>query len=157
MRRAGRALVFVGCFACALPVGAQDALLDTPESDDEEEEEEEEGAEGFDPHEGQAPGLGRAASDIFFSDKRFAFSGYAEVAINTGFDQPRDTSSGDLELFYDTLIRGVPFLGFRLLPRWFWISELGLEFFQGAGETDVDFFPESKRFRNRTRARGNPR
>ena len=69
-----------------------------------EDADEEEGSEGFDPYEGQAQGLGRAVSNIFFSDKRFTFSGYAEVAINTGFNQPRDRTSGDLELFYDTLI-----------------------------------------------------
>ena len=136
-------LIVLGCgaFACVGNVRAQDPSSEVRETV--EDDGEHEGADGFDPDEGQAPGLGRAASDIFFADKRFTFSGYAEVAINTGFDQPRDTSSGDLELFYDSLIRGAPFFGFRLLPRWFWVSELGLEFFQGGGETDVDFFPES--------------
>ncbi|MEM7435509.1 MAG: hypothetical protein AAF436_10190 [Myxococcota bacterium] len=160
-------MVWLACLAAwalgatlgtAPSVHAQDAALDSPaeraegqdEDDDDhdddvddETDDDDEGADGFDPHEGQAPGLGRAASDIFYADKAFTFSGYAEVAINTGFDQPRDTSSGDLELYYDSLIRAAPFFGFRLLPRWFWISELGLEFFQGAGETDFDFFPES--------------
>lgn len=139
MHRAVRAAAAVWCLLYATSAGAQDAALDTPRTDDEDEE----GADGFDFNEGQAPGLGRAASDIFFADRVFTFSGYAEIAVNTGFDQPRDTSSGDLELFYDTLIRAAPFLGFRLMPRWYWVSELGLEFFQGSGETDVDFFPES--------------
>lgn len=139
MRGAAGVLVVAWLCAYAASAGAQGPALDTPPSNGEEDE----GAEGFDPNEGQAPGLGRAASDIFFADQVFTFSGYAEVAINTGFDQLRDTSSGDLELFYDTLIRAAPFLGFRLMPRWYWISELGLEFFQGAGETEVDFFPES--------------
>ncbi|MEM8606016.1 MAG: hypothetical protein AAGF92_02875 [Myxococcota bacterium] len=139
MRLACWAFLFAWCCAWGVSVSAQDADLDTPEVDDEIDE----GSEGFDPNEGQAPGLGRAASDIFFADKVFTFSGYAEIAINTGFKQPRDTSSGDLELYYDSLIRAAPFLGFRLMPRWFWISELGLEFFQGSGETDIDFFPES--------------
>lgn len=151
MRCAAHGIVLACVVAYGAPASSQDPTrdaraIDQEDVDDDEDdgdEDEHEGAEGFDPHEGQAPGLGRAASDIFFADKRFTFSGYAEVAINTGFDQPRDTSSGDLELYYDTLIRGAPFLGFRLLPRWFWVSELGLEFFQGAGETDVDFFPES--------------
>ena len=117
----------------------------TPDEEQGEDPDEDidEGSEGFDPYEGQAQGLGRAASNIFFSEKRFTFSGYAEFAINTGFNQPRDVSSGDLELYYDTLIRAAPFFGFRLLPKWFWITELGLEFFQGAGEVEVDFFPES--------------
>ncbi len=104
---------------------------------------ESEGAEGFDSRRGQAPGLGRAASDIFFSENWFTFSGYGEIAINTAFDEPRDRSSEDLELYYDTLIRVAPFLGFRLLPRVFWITELGLEFLQGAGEIDFNFFPET--------------
>ena len=59
------------------------------------------GGDGY--REGQYPGLGRAASNIFYSDKAVSFSGYAELANVFNGGEPRDLSSGDLELYYNQL------------------------------------------------------
>lgn len=70
------------------------------------------GGDGY--REGQYPGLGRAASEIFYSDKPVTFSGYAELANVFNGGQPRDLSSGDIELYFNQLYRFTPFLGVRI-------------------------------------------
>ncbi|WNJ18777.1 hypothetical protein [Pontibacter sp. G13] len=100
--------------------------------------------EPADYREEQHLGLGRAASEIFFSDKKFTFSGYGEFSFVTSGEAQRDISAGDVELYYDNLFRVVPFVGFRLSSRVFLIGELGFEYIQGGdGDVDWEFFPEA--------------
>jgi len=98
------------------------------------------GGDGY--REGQYPGLGRAASEIFYSDKPITFSGYAEIANVFNGGQPRDLSSGDLELFFNQLYRITPFIGIRINKSIFLTTELGLEHLEGNGESETHFFPE---------------
>jgi hypothetical protein len=98
------------------------------------------GGDGY--REGQYPGLGRAASEIFYSDKRITFSGYAELANVFNGGQPRDLSSGDLELYYNQLYRVTPYIGVRISKSIFLTTELGFEYLEGNGESETHFFPE---------------
>ena len=98
------------------------------------------GGDGY--REGQYPGLGRAASEIFYSDKRLTFSGYAELANVFNGGKDRDVSSGDLELYFNQLYRVVPFLGFRINRSLFVTAEFGFEYLEGNAESEVHFFPE---------------
>ena len=98
------------------------------------------GGDGY--REGQYPGLGRAASEIFYSDKPVTFSGYAELANVFNGGKSRDTSSGDLELYFSQLYRITPFIGFRFNKSLFLTAELGFEYLEGNGESEVHFFPE---------------
>jgi len=98
------------------------------------------GGDGY--REGQYPGLGRAASEIFYSDKRVTFSGYAELANVFNGGQPRDLSSGDLELYFNQLYRITPFLGVRINKSIFMTAEFGFEHLEGNGESETHFFPE---------------
>lgn len=59
------------------------------------------GGDGY--REGQYPGLGRAASQIFYSPNKVTFSGYAELANVFNGGEIRDISSGDLELYFSQL------------------------------------------------------
>jgi hypothetical protein len=99
------------------------------------------GGDGY--REGQYPGLGKAASEIFYSKKRITFSGYAEFNNVFNGGNKRDISSGDLELYFNTLYRVSPFIGVRISKNWFWITELGVEHIEGNGESHTNFFPES--------------
>ncbi len=91
---------------------------------------------------GQYPGLGRAASGIFYSDKPISFSGYAEVANVFNGGQARDLSSEDLELFFNQLYRITPFIGVRINKSIFLTAEFGFEHLEGNGESETHFFPE---------------
>jgi len=119
-------VIFSGgdCFAQLDSLSAQDQL----------------GGDGY--REGQYPGLGRAASEIFYSDKRVTFSGYAEMANVFNGGKPRDLSSGELELFFNQLYRVTPFIGVRISKSIFLTAELGFEHLEGNGESETHFFPE---------------
>lgn len=122
-------------------VRGQDALIDDNQSLlDSLTAQEQLGGDGY--REGQYPGLGRAASEIFYSDKRVTFSGYAELANVFNGGKPRDVSSEDLELFFNQLYRVTPFIGVRLNENIFLTTELGFEYLEGNGESEVHFFPE---------------
>ena len=109
--------------------------------DDTETDIQELGGDGY--REGQYPGLGRAASGIFYAESRVTFSGYAELANVFNGGEPRDVSSGDLELYFSQLYRIAPFVGIRLSDRLFWTTEFGIEYLEGNGEHEFHFFPES--------------
>ena len=98
------------------------------------------GGDGY--REGQYPGLGRAASEIFYSQDRIAFSGYAEFANVFNGGKSRDLSSGDLELYFSQLYRITPFIGIRLRDNLFVTTELGLEHLEGNSESETHFYPE---------------
>ena len=98
------------------------------------------GGDGY--REGQYPGLGRAASGIFYSDKAISFSGYAELANVFNGGEPRDISSDDLELFFNQLYRVVPFIGIRINKSIFVTAEFGFEHLEGNGESETHFIPE---------------
>lgn len=98
------------------------------------------GGDGY--REGQYPGLGRAASEIFYSEDRIAFSGYAEFANVFNGGDLRDVSSGDLELYFNQLYRITPFIGIRLTDNLFLTTELGLEHLEGNSESETHFYPE---------------
>jgi hypothetical protein len=98
------------------------------------------GGDGY--REGQYPGLGRAASEIFYSQDRVAFSGYAEFANVFNGGRLRDLSSGDLELYFNQLYRITPFIGIRLRDNLFVTTELGLEHLEGNSESETHFYPE---------------
>lgn len=98
------------------------------------------GGDGY--REGQYPGLGRAASEIFYSDKRVTFSGYAELANVFNGGQSRDLSSEDLELYFNQLYRITPFLGVRINKSIFLTAEFGIEHLEGNNESETHFFPE---------------
>lgn len=98
------------------------------------------GGDGY--REGQYPGLGRAASEIFYSENRITFSGYAEFANVFNGGEPRDVSSGDLELYFNQLYRITPFIGIRLADNMFLTTELGMEYLEGNSESETHFFPE---------------
>lgn len=99
------------------------------------------GGDGY--REGQYPGLGRAASEIFYADRPITLSGYAELANVSTLGGPRDYTSEDLELYYNQLYRLVPFIGVRITKNWFWTTELGMEYLEGNGESEYHFFPET--------------
>lgn len=98
------------------------------------------GGDGY--RQGQYPGLGRAASEIFYSENRIAFSGYAEFANVFNGGDPRDTSSEDLELYFNQLYRITPFIGVRLTDKLFITTELGFEHLEGNSESETHFYPE---------------
>jgi len=105
--------LFLLCLICVFKFHAQDTGILDPESNlDSLSAQAQLGGDGY--REGQYPGLGRAASEIFYSDKRVAFSGYAELANVFNGGEPRDTSSEDLELFFSQLYRVTPFIGVRI-------------------------------------------
>lgn len=133
MRSAYR-LVFCLCILFLFWSGDGYAQLDTLSA------QEQLGGDGY--REGQYPGLGRAASEIFYSDKRVTFSGYAELANVFNGGQPRDLSSGDLELYYSQLYRVVPFIGVRINKSIFLTAEFGFEHLEGNGESETHFIPE---------------
>lgn len=136
--------LYIFCLICLMGlchVRGQDAQIDDNRSLlDSLTAQEQLGGDGY--REGQYPGLGRAASQIFYSDKRVAFSGYAELANVFNGGEPRDVSSGDLELFFNQLYRIVPFIGVRVTDRIFITTELGFEYLEGNGESEAHFFPE---------------
>ncbi|WP_222852125.1 hypothetical protein [Olivibacter sp. SDN3] len=75
----------------------------------------------------QQPGLALAASKIFFSDKRYAISGFGEfnyVPVQTNVDK----GLGDLELYYSGLYRYSTFFGYKITDKLIWNSEFQLEF-----------------------------
>ncbi len=92
--------------------------------------------------ENQYPGLGRAASEIFYTDKRVNISGYAEIAFVDSREGERDVSSEDLELYFSQLYRITPYIGVRITPKLFLTTEFGTEYLLGEGEEKFNFFPE---------------
>lgn len=91
----------------------------------------------------QQPGLALAASKIFFSEKRYAVSGFGE--FNYVPIQPVPTDNpGDLELYYSGLYRYATFFGYRITDKLIWNSEVQVEFLHyKAQESHHEFIIEA--------------
>ncbi|WP_333662991.1 porin [Chishuiella changwenlii] len=75
----------------------------------------------------QQPGLGLAASKIFFSKKRWSISGFGEFNY-VPLQKKSSTDLGDLELSYSGLYRYSTFFGYRITDKLIWNSEFMMEF-----------------------------
>lgn len=88
-------------------------------------------------------GLPMAASKIYFSDRKFTWSGFGE-ANYTNFDGPKDRSSADIELYNTNLYRFVSYLAYKPKPWLILYGEVFAEFYQDKGlETDFELFLEA--------------
>lgn len=87
-------------------------------------------------------GLPIAASKIYFSDRKFTFSGFGEVNY-THYDGPKDRSSKDIELYNTNLYRFVSYLAYKPKPWLVLYGEVFAEFYQDQRiENDFEFFLE---------------
>ncbi len=88
-------------------------------------------------------GLPMAASKIYFSDRKFTWSGFGEVNY-THFDGPKDRTSEDLELYNTNLYRFVSYLAYKPTSWLILYGEVFAEFFQDKNlETDFEYFIEA--------------
>lgn len=90
----------------------------------------------------QWPGLPPAASKIYFSDRKYAISGFGEVSYN-GYLGDKNRASGDLELYNTNLYRFVVYGAYRATPWMVLYAEVFAELYHdGFSEVDFEFFPE---------------
>ncbi|MCW5965424.1 MAG: hypothetical protein KIT83_15415 [Bryobacterales bacterium] len=91
----------------------------------------------------QHPGLAYAASKIYFSDQKYAVSGFGEInAIRYRGESNRD--SGDIELFYTNLYRFSTFFGYKFTNNLIFNSEFLGEFIHdGTREYGTDIVIEA--------------
>ncbi|MCC5929034.1 MAG: hypothetical protein JJU28_07295 [Cyclobacteriaceae bacterium] len=89
------------------------------------------------------PGLPLAASKIYFTDSKFAISGFGEVG-HTNYRGPKDRTSGDIELFMTDLYRFVTYVAYKPKPWLVLYGEIFAELYRDAQirETDYEFFLE---------------
>lgn len=74
-------------------------------------------------------GLPLAASKIYFSENKFTFSGFGE-ASHIYYDGPKNTGSGDMELYMTNLYRFVGYLAYKPTDRIVLYGEIFAEAFQ---------------------------
>lgn len=87
-------------------------------------------------------GLPMAASKIYFSDSKFTFSGYGESNY-TYFDGPKNTESGDLELYMTNMQRFVAYAAYRPKKWLVLYAEIFAEYLNdGSRERHFEFQPE---------------
>ncbi len=89
----------------------------------------------------QQPGLGIAASKVYYSDNPFSISGFGEFNYVPIQDASREL--GDLELYYAGLYRLSTFLGYRISNKLVWNSEFQFEFMHGQGEQQLELAMEA--------------
>lgn len=90
----------------------------------------------------QQSGLPVAASKIYFTDAKFAFSGFGESSFNF-YDGPKNRESGDLELYNTNLQRLVLYAAYKPLPWMVLYAELFAEYLNdGNLEGDFEYLPE---------------
>ena len=89
----------------------------------------------------QYAGLGKAASAIYNSDKRYTISGFGEANF-INYVSGNDPSLGDLELYYTNLYRFSTFFGFRLTDKIIINSEILIEHLRDGDEYVTDIIPE---------------
>lgn len=90
----------------------------------------------------QQPGLGLAASKIFFSEKRWSVSGFGEFNY-VPLQHKKNTDLGDLELSYSGLYRYSTFFGYRITDKLIWNSELMIEFLHDNSNTHHEIMVEA--------------
>ncbi len=99
------------------------------------------GGEGY--RVNQYPGVSESASKIFFSDKKFAFSGYLELNQIFPTIGTMDRSSQELELYYSDLYRFSPFFGFRITKKIMLTAEFQVEYLRDNNlEDEIHVNPE---------------
>ncbi|MCK5782698.1 MAG: porin [Flavobacteriales bacterium] len=89
----------------------------------------------------QYAGLGKAASAIFNSDKRYSISGFGE-ANYIYYEDGNDKSLGDLELYYTSLFRFSTFFGFKITDKIIINSEILIEHLRDGDEYETLIIPE---------------
>ncbi|TVQ91370.1 MAG: porin [Deltaproteobacteria bacterium] len=90
----------------------------------------------------QWPGLPPAASKIYFSERRYAISGFGEISYN-GYLGDKNRASGDLELYNTNLYRFVVYGAYRVTPWMVVFAEFFAELYHdGLHEADYEIFPE---------------
>ncbi|MBR8535666.1 hypothetical protein KDU71_08855 [Carboxylicivirga sediminis] len=90
----------------------------------------------------QYPGLGKAASGIFYSDKPWSVSGFGEInTVTTPGYTPDKDALGDIELYYSNLYRLATFFGYRFNDKLIINSELQVEYLSSGQEshTEINF------------------
>ena len=91
----------------------------------------------------QHPGLAYAASKIYFSDQKYAVSGFGEINA-VRYQSESNRESGDIELFYTNLYRFSTFFGYRFTNRLVFNSEFLGEFIHdGTREYGTDVVIEA--------------
>ena len=89
----------------------------------------------------QYAGLGKAASAIFNSDKRYSISGFGEANF-INYQMGNNPSLGDLELYYTNLFRFSTFFGFKITDNIIINSEILIEHLRYKDEYITEFVPE---------------
>lgn len=90
----------------------------------------------------QYAGLGKAASAIYNSDKRYSISGFGEVNFINYIDG-NNPNLGDLELYYTQLYRFSTFFGFKITDEIIFNSELLVEHIRDGNKNETQIIPEA--------------
>ncbi|MCY1722206.1 porin [Prolixibacteraceae bacterium Z1-6] len=91
----------------------------------------------------QYPGLGKAASGVFYSEKPWSVTGFGEMSfVNFVHSQPNKAELGDLELYYSSLYRLTTFFGYRFSDKIILNSEIMIEHLRSGPENHTYFIPE---------------
>lgn len=83
----------------------------------------------------QQPGLAKAASKVFFSEKPWSVSGFGEISMVNRNDIPVGMED-DIELSYNNLYRFSTFFGYRFTDKIIWNSEVMVEYLQDPNGND---------------------
>lgn len=83
-------------------------------------------------------GLPVAASKVYFTDSKFAVSGFGEINY-IDYHGPIDRSSGDIELYNTNLYRFVSYLAYKPRPWLVLYTELFAELYQDLGQEESEF------------------
>jgi len=87
-------------------------------------------------------GLPIAASKIYFTDRKFAFSGFGEANF-IHYDGPKDRASEDIELYMTNLYRFVSYVAYKPVPWLVLYGELFFEYLRDQNlESDTEIFIE---------------
>jgi hypothetical protein len=79
-------------------------------------------------------GLGTAISKIYFTDQKFAISGFLEASsITTRGEKNRE---GEIELYYSNLYRSGTYIGYKILDNLIFNSELQVEYLTDGTKED---------------------
>ncbi|KXX69697.1 hypothetical protein [Flammeovirga sp. SJP92] len=91
----------------------------------------------------QQPGLAKAASKIFYSEKPWSVSGFGEISYVNRNDIPLGMED-DIELSYNNLYRFSTFFGYRFTDKIIWNSEVMIEYLQDpAGNSHFELILEA--------------